>query len=132
MSSNDERVASLLEELVAWTKFATRPAILTAWETILGDDRHLLAYELSDGSRTQLQVAEAAKLSQPTVSGLWARWRRLGIARAQGKTVVHLARPSDLGMERAIRLAASTSRGSGVVPQGGSSLPSSEQELTGG
>src|SRR5438874_10718217 len=111
MTPAEERVASLLEELVAWTKFAARPAMLAAWESILGDDRHLLAYELSDGSRTQSQVAEAAKLSQPTVSGLWARWRRLGIARAQGKTVVHLARPSDLGMERAIRLAASISRG---------------------
>jgi hypothetical protein len=111
VTSADERVVLLLEELVAWTKFAARPAILSTWESILADDRHLLAYELSDGSRNQSQVAEAAKLSQPTVSGLWARWRRLGIARAQGKTVVHLARPSDMGMERAIRLAMSASRG---------------------
>jgi|SRR5712691_107690 len=132
MISADERVALLLEELVAWTKFAARPAILTAWETILGDDRHLLAYELSDGSRNQSQVAEASKLSQPTVSGLWARWRRLGIARAQGKTVVHLARPSDLGMERAIRLAVSTPKGSGGPALGGSSPPSVGEELLGG
>jgi hypothetical protein len=104
MSLEEERIISLLEELVVWTRFAARPAILAAWNTILTDDRHLRAYELSDGSRNQVQLAQATGLSQPTISGLWARWRRLGIARVQGKTVVHLARPSDLGLERAMKL----------------------------
>lgn len=103
MSLENDRAITLLEELLVWTKFTARPAILAAWEAILSDDRHLLAYELSDGSRTQAQVAEATGLSQPTISNLWAKWRRLGIARAQGKTVIHLARPSDFGMDRAMR-----------------------------
>ena len=107
MSAEDERIISLLEELVVWTRFAARPAMLAAWNTILTDDRHLRAYELSDGSRNQIQLAQATGLSQPTISGLWARWRRLGIARLQGKTVVHLARPSDFGLERAMKLAGS-------------------------
>lgn len=110
MNSEDERVVSLLEELVVWTKFASRQAIVTAWDKILSDDRHLWAYELSDGSRTQSQVAQASGLSQPTISNLWTRWRRLGIARSHGKTVIHLARPSDLGMERALRLAGTTAK----------------------
>jgi hypothetical protein len=104
VSLEEERIISLLEELVVWTRFAARPAILAAWNTILTDDRHLRAYELSDGSRNQIQLAQATGLSQPTISGLWARWRRLGIARVQGKTVVHLARPSDFGLERAMKL----------------------------
>ena len=107
MSVEDDRIISLLEELVVWTRFAARPAMLAAWNTILTDDRHLRAYELSDGSRNQIQIAQATGLSQPTISGLWARWRRLGIARLQGKTVVHLARPSDFGLERAMKLASS-------------------------
>jgi hypothetical protein len=111
VSNNDERLLALMEELVVWTRFATRAAILAAWESILADDRHLLAYELSDGSRNQQQVADATGLSQPTISILWARWRRLGIARVQGKVVAHLARPSDLGMERAMRLSAPPAKG---------------------
>lgn len=104
VESENDRLVSLLEELVVWTKFAARSALISAWNSILADDRHLLAYELSDGSRTQLQVAQASGLSQPTISALWARWRRVGIARLQGKTVVHLARPSDFGFERAMKL----------------------------
>lgn len=104
MNLENDRAITLLEELLVWTKFTARPAILASWDAILSDDRHLLAYELSDGSRTQAQVAEATGLSQPTISNLWAKWRRLGIARPQGKTVIHIARPSDFGMDRAMRV----------------------------
>lgn len=101
-----QREVELLEELVVWARFANRKSILDAWDSILSDDRHLLAYELSDGSRTQQQIAKAARLSQPAVSNLWAKWRKLGIARAVDKSVCHIARPSDFGMERAIQLRA--------------------------
>ncbi|SRR6266566_3351069 len=126
MSVEDERIISLLEDLVVWTRFAARPAILAAWNTILTDDRHLRAYELSDGSRNQVQLAQATGLSQPTISGLWGRWRRLGIARLQGKTVVHLARPSDFGLERAMKLANSVgtpSTNSGSASESGWETP---------
>lgn len=101
---SDARQIELLEELVVWARFANRRAILDSWDSVLSDDKHLLAYELSDGSRTQQQVAKAAGLSQATVSGLWGRWRRMGLARVDGKTVCHIARPSDFGMERAVKL----------------------------
>ena len=104
--SQDERAIELLEELVAWTRFSSRSALSELWESVLRDDRHLLAYELSDGSRSQKDVGEAVGLSQPAVSGLWQRWRRLGIVRASGARVAHLARPSDMGMERAQKLIA--------------------------
>jgi hypothetical protein len=108
--SADARTVELLEELVAWTRFGARAALLELWETVLKDDKHLLAYELSDGTRSQKEVGDAAGLSQPTVSTLWQRWRRLGIVRPSGNRVAHLAKPSDMGMERAQQL---VSRGRG-------------------
>lgn len=103
----DEHIVELLEELVAWTRFKSRTTLLDIWDSVLKDDRHLLAYELSDGTRSQKEVGDAAAISQPTVSGLWQRWRRLGIVRVSGTRVAHIARPSDMGMERAQRLIAS-------------------------
>lgn len=102
--NDDTEIKELLAQMVMWTQFANRRAILETWDSVLSDDLHLLAYELSDGSRTQTQVANESGLSQPTLSGLWTKWKRLGIARNQGSVVVHLARPSDFGVERAMRL----------------------------
>ncbi len=98
MNSQDP-VAELLEELVAWTRFANQDAITATWKKVLADEKHLLAYELTDGTRTQQQVAEGCGLTQPSVSVLWQRWRRLGLVReTANKKLRHLARPSDLGL----------------------------------
>lgn len=94
-----EREAELLEQLLAWTKFAHRRAFIETLQETLKDPRHLRAYELSDGQRTQPEVAKACGLSQPTISNLWAKWRRLGLVLDRGGRVVHLVQPSDLGME---------------------------------
>jgi hypothetical protein len=98
------RVVSLLEELVAWTRFAHQESLVRALDMVLLDDRHLRAYELTDGSRTQSEVAAESALSQPSISGLWQKWRRLGLAREQAGRTLHLVNPSDIGMERALRL----------------------------
>jgi hypothetical protein len=97
--NSDERIVALLEELVAWSRLSARKELLPLLETTLADDRHRLAFELTDGTRTQTQVAEEAGISQATVSGLWARWRRLGILRERGTKPVHIGRPSDYGLQ---------------------------------
>jgi hypothetical protein len=103
----NERTIGLLEELTAWTRFANREALIRLWRAVLVDPKHLAAYELSDGTRSQKQVGDAVGLSQPAISGLWQKWRRLGIARDVGGRIAHLARPTDLGVEvTAPRLAA--------------------------
>jgi hypothetical protein len=99
-------VIALLEELVAWARFSNRASLLETWDTVLADDRHVVAYELSDGTRTQKEVGDAAELSQPTVSILWTKWRKLGIVRVRGNRVEHIARPTDMGYERAAKLMA--------------------------
>lgn len=97
--ASEERLIELTEELLAWTRFANREALTKAWRQILADPRHLIAYELSDGTRSQKEVGDGSGLSQPSVSNLWQRWRRLGIARDRAGRAVHIARPSDLGLE---------------------------------
>lgn len=103
MTSDTERLAALLEELIAWTRFANRDALVRTLDEVLADDRHLRAFELTDGTRTQSEVAGAAGLSQSSVSGLWQRWRRLGLARERDGRAVHLVDPADIGMDRAVK-----------------------------
>lgn len=96
-----DAVVALLEELVAWTRFAGRSAFAEALRPVLENQKQLRAYELSDGVRTQAQVAKDAGLSQPRVSALWSRWRRMGIVMDNGGRVRHLASPSDMGLSQA-------------------------------
>jgi CRP-like cAMP-binding protein len=89
-----------LEELLAWTKFAHRRQLVDELREVLSDPKHLAAFEASDGTRTQGEIAKAAGISQPTVSSLWGKWRRLGLVRDVDGKAAHLVRPSDLGLER--------------------------------
>lgn len=98
-ADSGDPVVVLLEELVAWTRFAHQAELVTVLNSELADAKQLLAFEFSDG-RSQKEVGDAAGLSQPTISGLWKRWRRLGLARELNGRTVHIARPSDLGLTR--------------------------------
>lgn len=98
-ASDQVRVVQLLDELLAWTRFTARPQLMETLGAVLKEPRHLRAYEATDGEAGQNEVASFAGLSQPAVSKLWARWSRLGLLVDRGKKPMHLARPSDLGME---------------------------------
>ena len=94
-----EAEVALLRELVAWTRFANRRAFVETILATMTDPKHLRAFEATDGTKSQSDVAAFAGLSQPSVSALWARWRRLGLVEPVDGRVKHLARPSDLGIE---------------------------------
>lgn len=98
-TAGTDRQIELLEELVSWTRFANREAFLATLKVVLKDPKHLRAYEATDGHRSQGDVAGFAGLSQPAISGLWARWRRLGLVTDVDQRPKHLARPSDLGLD---------------------------------
>jgi hypothetical protein len=98
-SSPDARIAELLEELVTWTRFASREPFIRALRETLKDSKQWRAYEATDGVRSQAEVAAASSLSQPAISALWAKWRRQGIVVERGRRPSHLASPSDLGIE---------------------------------
>jgi hypothetical protein len=95
----NDRTVALLEELVAWTRFAARGQLEALLRQTLVDERHQAAYEATDGERTQQQVADVAGLDQTTVSDLWARWRRLGIVRDVGRRPTRLVSLADFGWE---------------------------------
>ena len=97
--SDQTRVVQLLDELLAWTRFTARPQLVETLIAVLKDPKHLRAFEATDGESGQSEVASFAGLSQPAVSKLWARWTRLGLLVDRGKKPMHLARPSDLGIE---------------------------------
>lgn len=94
----NERILEVLAELLVWTKFATLDRLISTLRAVLVDSRHAKAYELTDGNRSQVDVAKGSGLSQPAVSGLWAKWRRLGIVQDRGGRPKHLVRPSDFGL----------------------------------
>jgi hypothetical protein len=96
--NGSDRALEVLEELLSWTRFSNRAAFVDTIGAVMNDPRHLIAYEATDGHRSQGEVAASAGLSQPTVSSLWARWRRLGLVVGPDRPR-HLARPSDLGIE---------------------------------
>jgi hypothetical protein len=94
-----ERQIELLEELVAWTRFASRSTFVATLEDQLKDPKHLRAFEASDGTQSQEEVGQFAGLSQASVSGLWARWKRAALTTSgPNGRARHLARPSDLGI----------------------------------
>ena len=121
------RVADLLEELLAWTRFAHREALVRVLDEVLTDDRHLRAYELTDGGHTQAEVAGGAGLAQPSISALWQKWRRLGLVHEQHGRATHLVHPADVGLERSIIPRGRASSGQSN-PSRGDSEPQSPSE----
>src|SRR3990170_3448815 len=78
MSDKDETV-ELLREIVHWQRFQNRQALRAALEEILLSETDRKIYALTDGSRSQPEIAKAAGVSQPTISNKWKAWRTLGI-----------------------------------------------------
>lgn len=97
MTLNDS--TDLLDELVSLTRFMARDSLERALRTALRDEKHRIAFELTDGSRTQTEVARQADLSQPAMSDLWKKWRRMGLVRDGKQGMRHLVALADLGWE---------------------------------
>jgi hypothetical protein len=97
---NDERTTGeLLEELIVWTRFLAREPLERSLKAILRDPRHQVAYELTDGQRTQAEVGKGSNLDQTTVSDLWRTWRHAGVVRMVGRRAQHLSALTDLGWD---------------------------------
>jgi hypothetical protein len=94
-----ERLEEMVEELLIWTRFMARPALVESLGSVLKDPKHKLAYELTDGNRTQGEVGKQAGLDQTTVSDLWGRWRRLGLLNDTGKRPAKLISLADIGWD---------------------------------
>lgn len=115
MSSNrtretgiNQKAASLkqiglrLDEICMWLRFQNRPALKVLLEDVLRSKRDRLVYKLTNGSNSAKEIAQAAGVSQPRISQIWARWKELGIimeeAGVQGR-YRHICSLSELGLE---------------------------------
>ena len=77
--NDDNDVLELLRELVQWQRFQNRQLLRSTLEEILDSETDRKIYALSDGTRSQPEIATRAKVSQPTVSNKWKAWRSRGI-----------------------------------------------------
>jgi Cdc6-like AAA superfamily ATPase len=91
-----------LEEICMWLRFQNRAALKTLLEDVLRTKRDRMIYELTNGSKSITEIAQAASLSQPRISQIWAQWKELGIimesAGARGR-YRHICSLSQLGLE---------------------------------
>ena len=75
--STDAAVA--INEILAWLKVQHREVLRSILVQTLSTSSDRKVYELSDGSRIAKEVAEAASVSEATVSRRWQTWREAGI-----------------------------------------------------
>jgi hypothetical protein len=78
--SEEDKMVSLLEELVKWTKVTSIPHVKKLLTEILVKPEEKIAYQISDGKQTVRQVGKQANVSRNTVSVWWNKWIKAGIA----------------------------------------------------
>ena len=75
-----KNIESKLEELLKWTRIATKQQIRPFISKNLETDMETAIYELSDGSRSTRDIAQIlGKVSHVTVSRYWKKWGNLSI-----------------------------------------------------
>lgn len=75
-----KNIESKLEELLKWTRIATKQQIRPLISKNLETDMETAIYELSDGSRSTRDIAQIlGKVSHVTVSRYWKKWAHLSI-----------------------------------------------------
>lgn len=70
-------LARLLRELIVWTKVQSAPRVKELLQQMSSQER--LAYELSDGTKTQVEIAKQVGVTQATISNWWKKWAALGL-----------------------------------------------------
>lgn len=97
-----KRIESRLDEICMWLRFQNRSALKALLDDVLRSKRDRLVYELTNGSKSANEIAQAAGVSQPRISQIWARWKELGIIMelvgAHGR-YRHICSLSQLGLE---------------------------------
>ena len=73
------RIEELLLEIVAWLRFQNRANLALMLEQAFSSERERLMYQLTDGRRSQGEIARLVGVAQPTVLYAWNRWRRIGV-----------------------------------------------------
>ena len=77
--SPDAATERILHEILLWLRFQNRQPLRGLLTEVLANDTDKIIYELTDGTRSQPEIARAAGVSQPTISLKWKAWRTVGI-----------------------------------------------------
>lgn len=97
---DDSETKKLLREIVLWLRFQNRSPLQSLLRDVLSSPSDKVIYDQSDGTRSQPEIAQAAGVSQPTVSTKWKTWRQLGIVyEIEGGRCRHLADLRSVGIE---------------------------------
>lgn len=78
--ASDDGMERILHEILLWVRFQNRQGLRALLNEVLANETDRIIYELTDGTKSQPEIARAASVSQPTVSIKWKAWRSLGIA----------------------------------------------------
>jgi hypothetical protein len=101
--SKEDQMIHLLEELVRWTKVTSIPQVKKLLEEMLQSPEEKTAFQASDGTKTQGEIAKIAGVSQMTVSNYGKKWVKNGIAKPVsamgGQRAVRLFSLEDFGIE---------------------------------
>ena len=74
----EEEALEILKQIEKWLKITSIPKVKELLESTLKTPEERKAYHYSDG-RNQTDIAKLVGVSQPTVSGYWNKWAKLGI-----------------------------------------------------
>lgn len=77
--ASDEGTEPILHEILLWLRFQNRQGLRALLSEVLANETDRFIYELTDGTKSQPEIARATGVSQPTVSLKWKAWRTLGI-----------------------------------------------------
>jgi len=104
-STDGERlneIAELLRELLKWSKLERMPRLRTVLEQNLRNNDEMLAFELSDGTRSSRDVAALLGVDHKKVLRYWEKWNKLGIVEKSGHhqgRYEHVCALEEVGME---------------------------------
>ena len=82
-----KEIASILKEILKWTKFAGSNEVKKVLTDALDSDQKILLYHLSDGNKGTVAIGQEVGVSNATVAKYWKAWARMGIVetiRVQG------------------------------------------------
>jgi hypothetical protein len=72
----------LLQQILGWVRISGIGEAKKQLESVLENDAQKIAYQLSDGERASVSIADITGFSQPRVSELWKTWVGLGLGDA--------------------------------------------------
>ena len=76
--SEDEQVR-LLREILKWIRLSGWREAKTVLMGVLNEPQKLLAYHLSDGTRSTVEISRNADFATGTIANYWQTWQRQGL-----------------------------------------------------